>query len=1173
MSDTKPVKSAVAQAEERVLDFWRTGEFFKKTLEKDAPNGEYVFYDGPPFATGTPHFGHILASTIKDMVPRYKTMRGYRVERKWGWDCHGLPIENIVEKDLKIAGRKEIEKYGIAKFNEHARSKVLGYVHDWKETVERIGRWVDFDGSYKTMDNSYIESVWWALKELNEKQNVYEGTRVLPYCPRCETPIANSEIAMDNSYRDIRDISVYVLFELTDRPGVHVLAWTTTPWTLPGNFALAINPELSYVEAVVSKEGKTHTIILAKDRVEEVLVKRGYEISIQKEFPGTELLGLSYKPLFNYFVGHPALEDTKYKAWKIYPATFVEAGSGTGVVHISPGYGEDDMDLAKKEGIPWRHHVTSEGKFSDEIEDLMGRHVKPKPEKPGDHQVMDIEIIKKLAGAGTLFAKEVIAHSYPHCYRCDTPLFYFAIPAWFINIQKSKSRILELNENIHWVPDHLKLGRFGKSAEGAPDWNISRNRFWASPLPIWKSEKTGKFEVIGTLAELKAKVDKKNRFFVMRHGQAENNAKGILSADLHAPYPLTELGKEQVVSAVPELKKLGIKHIYSSDILRTKETALQVAKALGLSEESVVFDPRLREVSFGELEGKDVHLYHKLHETYTAAFAEKMPGGESLTDVRQRIGEFLYETYAKHENDTVLVVGHESPLWIMESVAGGLDVPAAAALRASKQGDYMKNAECRELNFIPIPHNECYELDLHRPYIDEIVFSDGNGGVMRRIPEVIDCWFESGSMPFASQHFPMENKDVFAQRFPAQFVAEYLAQTRTWFYYMHVLGTMLFDKAPFEHVVTTGNVLAEDGQKMSKSKNNFPDPALTFDKYGVDALRYYLLSSPLMRSEDMNFAEKDLDTIYKKIVLRLENVLSFYSMYAKDKVKDGELNTRNLGVLDMWIIERLNETLETFTTHMEMYALDDALRPLEGFVDDLSTWFVRRSRDRLKNEDEDAVVAASVLRHVLHVFSRTIAPSMPFIAERIFAVVKTESDPESVHLASWPEIQELTNTEKEARTVRMEIMTSVRTIVSAVLDERMKANIKVRQPLTKISCSNHVFSHVNPDVQEEYKHLISEETNVKEVVFTEGESDTVSLDTTLTPELIVEGSYRDLVRLIQDKRKEAGLQPGDKITVSLPDTEAMEQILGTWKDELANTVSASKIELSKEHTEATIHVV
>jgi isoleucyl-tRNA synthetase len=584
----------------------------------------------------------------------------------------------------------------------------------------------------------------------------------------------------------------------------------------------------------------------------------------------------------------------------------------------------------------------------------------------------------------------------------------------------------------------------------------------------------------------------------------------------------------------------------------------------------VIFDERLREVNFGELEGKDVNLYHKLHDTYAAAFAEKMPKGESLTDVRQRIGEFLYETYAKYENNTVLIVGHESPLWIMESVAAGLDVPAAAALRASKHGDYMKNAECRQLDFVPIPHNECYELDLHRPYIDEITYSDGSGGVMRRIPEVIDCWFESGSMPFASQHFPMQNKDVFAQRFPAQFVAEYLAQTRTWFYYMHVLGTMLFDRAPFEHVVTTGNVLAEDGQKMSKSKNNFPDPAVTFDKFGVDALRYYLLSSPLMRSEDMNFAEKDLDTIYKKIVLRLENILSFYSMYAKDKVEENWVPT-HLGVLDTWIIERLNETVETFTLHMEMYALDDALRPIEGFVDDLSTWYVRRSRDRLKDQGEDATMAASVLRHVLHVFSRVIAPSMPFIAERIFASVKLQSDPESVHLSNWPEIVELSPEEKEKRSRNMVAMKSVRDIVSSALDLRMKANIKVRQPLSKLSCSNQTFTGMTAEEQKEYTSLISEETNVKDVVLTE--TDVVTLDFTLTPELVTEGAFRDLVREIQDKRKEAGLQPGDKITVLLPETDTVKNILAAWKDDLANTVSATLIETSGEHTEATIHVV
>jgi isoleucyl-tRNA synthetase len=462
------VKSDVALREEKILQFWKENNIFQKTLEKEAPNGNFVFFDGPPFATGLPHYGHILASAIKDAVPRYWTMNGYHVERRWGWDCHGLPIENIVEKDLHISGKKEIEEYGVQKFNEYARSKVLDFVSHWKETVERIGRWVDFDGSYKTMDNTFIESVWWALKEINEKGLLYEGTRVLPYCPRCETPVANSEIAMDGSYKDITDISVYVKFELVDETGTYLLAWTTTPWSLPGDTALAINKEIKYVK--VEYEGKFY--IVAEERLKFVPILKDVEWkdgvnswSIEPE----KLIDKSYIPPFDYYKNIDL--PNKENIWKIWHADFVTVETGTGIAHEAPVFGEEDMDLAKKNNIPFIYHVGHDGKFVNEVTDFAGIKVKPKE----DHQSGDVLIIKNLAHKGFLFAKEKIIHSYPHCFRCETPLYYFAIPAWFIKISEVKERLLSLNEKIIWIPEHLKEGRFKKSMEGAPDWNISRN--------------------------------------------------------------------------------------------------------------------------------------------------------------------------------------------------------------------------------------------------------------------------------------------------------------------------------------------------------------------------------------------------------------------------------------------------------------------------------------------------------------------------------------------------------------------------------------------------------------------------------------------------------------------------------------------------------------------------
>lgn len=613
-------------------------------MQKDAPKGTYVFYDGPPFATGLPHYGHILASVIKDMVPRYKTMQGYSVERRWGWDCHGLPVENIVEKDLRVSGKKQIEALGIETFNEHARSKVLGYVSEWKRTVERIGRWVDFDGSYKTLDNTYIESVWWALKELYAKDLVYEGTRVLPYCPRCETPIANSEIAMDNSYKDIKDISVYVLFRRVKNPSSFFLAWTTTPWTLPGNFALAVHPEMEYVEVRVQKKGSEAVqLILAKERVEEVLTKREYVYTILNTYKGSELVGEVYEPIFPYFKQEGGIDGDR--AWHVYAASFVTKDTGTGIVHIAPGYGEDDMQLAKKERIPWKHHVNHEGVFERIVTDFSGQKVKPKPEKVGDHQTTDVDIVKYLARNGYLFAKETILHAYPHCYRCETPLFYYAIPAWFIRIQDVKARILERNEDINWIPEHLKEGRFKKSAENAPDWNISRNRFWASPLPIWKSEETGEVDFIGSLQELQTKIDKHNTFYIVRHGEAENNVQGILNSDATQPYHLTPKGREQVEVVAQEIKQKGITTIYVSDLTRTRETAEIIRNALGLDIASVHVDPRIREINFGALNGSSSQTYHTLHKTYEEGFLSPVPEGESLNDVRKRVGDFLFDIY------------------------------------------------------------------------------------------------------------------------------------------------------------------------------------------------------------------------------------------------------------------------------------------------------------------------------------------------------------------------------------------------------------------------------------------------------------------------------------------------------------------------------------------------
>jgi len=1151
------IKSQVALNEERILKFWQENKIFEQSLKKNEGKKEYVFYDGPPFATGLPHYGHILGSTVKDIIPRYQTMRGHYVSRKWGWDCHGLPIENIVEKDLKISGKKQIEEIGVEKFNEHARSKVLEYIHEWKRTVDRMGRWVDFDGSYKTMDNTYIESVWWALSELNDKKLIYEGTKVLPYCPRCETPIANSEIAMDNSYKDITDISVYVMLELKDEPKTYLVAWTTTPWTLPGNTAAAVNRDLVYskIKLTASKKaGKENgakipegTFLIAKERAEAVL--KDYEYEVIGECTGDDLVGKSYEPVFGYY--KDAELKNKQNGWKVYAGAFVTAESGTGIVHIAPGFGEDDMRLAKDYELPVILHVNHEGRFKDDVVEFAGKLVKPKPTKeaPQLHQSADIEVIKYLAREGKLFAKEKIIHSYPHCFRCETPLYYFALPAWFIKITEVKEKLLSLNEKIHWVPEHLKEGRFKKIVEGAPDWNISRNRYWASPLPIWKCDACAYVEFIPGIDALKKKTKSTNTFVIMRHGEAENNTRNVVNSDLHQnTFALTEVGKEQVREAIAQLKDKSYDAVFVSPFMRTQQTAEMVTSALQIGKENVFTDARLGEINTGEYDGKSIDDYHSYSLAHPDRFIDGPRGGENYNQVKKRMMDFLYEIDSKYEGKTILIVTHDTPSWLL--FAGVHGKKAYEALEYRGKGKYFfANAEVRELEFYKLPHNAQYELDLHRPYIDAVTWACVcEKGTMKRISEVVDCWLESGSMPFAQVHYPFQNKEWFGEHFPAQFISEYIAQTRTWFYYTHALGVMLFGRNAFEHVVTSGTVLAEDGQKMSKSKGNFPDPWILFDKYGVDALRYYLMSSPVMKSEDLRFSEKGVDEVYKKIILRLNNVVSFYEMYAVG-VKKEETPVHSENVLDKWILSRLNEVAAAVTQGLEDYEMNNAVASFDLFIDDLSTWYLRRSRERFKGENaEDKQAALTTVRFVLFKLAQLMAPFTPFTAEGVYEKVKGEMDPLSVHLTEWPETGKVDGD-------IIEEMAHVRRLVSVALEARSKAAVKVRQPLARLVLKN--------ETKDEFAELIKDEVNVKEVVVDGNIKNETELDLNITPELRDEGIYRELLRSVQDLRKREGLVPSDKVTLQIAATPEGQRIIEKFKTDLERIAGLSTVQFSE----------
>jgi isoleucyl-tRNA synthetase len=1006
----KPVdpKQSLPKMEENILKFWEEKKIFEKSLELRKDAKLYSFYDGPPFATGTPHYGHIVASTMKDVVPRYWTMRGFNVPRVWGWDCHGLPIENIAEKELGITRKKEIlEKYGVARFNEICRSKVLEYVSDWKKVIRRLGRWADMENAYKTMDLPFMESVWWVFKELWDKGLVYEGYRSMHICPRCETTLSQSEVA--EGYKMIKDLSATVKFELKEEPGTFVLAWTTTPWTLIGNVALAVGENIGYIKFLLKKHPKFADAIYISSKDffaslqeanKEAENASEIQLEILREFKGSELVGKKYKPLFDYYSKDENLKNrengwkiypadfvtTEYKplfdyyskdenlknrenGWKIYPADFVTTEDGTGIVHIASAFGEDDMNLGKKYDLPFVSHIDMDGVIRAEAKDFAELDVKP----IDNPQKTDVAIIKYLAKKNLLFAKKQYEHSYPHCWRCDTPLLNYATSSWFVSVEKIKEKMLENAKKINWSPEHIKVGRFGNWLEGARDWSISRQRFWASVIPIWKCN-CGEIKVFGSVVEL-----------------------------------------------------------------------------------------------------------------------EKASG--------QKI------------------------------------------------------------------------MDLHKHVVDEIKFPcEKCKSEMKRIPDVLDTWFDSGSMPYAQAHYPFENKEAFEKSFPADFIAEGIDQTRAWFYYLHVIGAAIKDSAAFRNVIVNGIVLAEDGKKMSKRLQNYPDPAEVMEKYGADALRFYLMSSPVVAAENLNFSEKDLAENVRGMFRMLWNTYSFFVLYANIDEFDPKLRSEQSGKLrfdnslDKWIVSELNSLIKNVNQHMENYELNKTARLFPAFIDNLSNWYIRRSRKRFwKSEnDEDKKQAYETLHYILVELSKSMAPFTPFVSEEIY---KNLSDKESVHLADFPKADEkLINKDLN------EQMQITRRFVKLGLAARAKAGIKVRQPLAQLQ--------INQPVDEEFANLIKDEVNVKEIkfygsvemesgIYTEKEGKwMIGLDTAISDDLRLEGEAREIVRRIQELRKRAGFEVDDRITVFYKGGTSIFQKFG---DLIAREVLATgAIETEKERTDAQI---
>jgi len=1152
-------KSEIAKQEEKILKFWKENDIFKKTLEKPSPKGKFVFYDGPPFATGLPHYGHILAGTMKDVIPRYQTMRGKYVRRVWGWDCHGLPIENLIQKELNVATKKDIEKLGVEKFNEAARSSVFRYDDEWKKIVPRTGRWVDMDNAYTTMDPNFTESVWWGFKRLYEKDLIYEDFKSMHISPLLETPLSNFEV--NQNYKDIEDISIYVKFELVDEPGTFLLAWTTTPWTLFGNVALAVGENIEYVKA--KKDGEHY--IVAKDLAEKVL-KEDYKVV--KNFNGRVLVGKSYRPVFDHYSKNSALKNHK-NGWKIYVGDFVTTEDGTGIVHIAPAFGEDDLNLGKKYNLPFVQHINIDGTIKPEIAELAGRQAKPKSteNEPKKHQETDIEVLKLLAHKGFLFAKEKYTHSYPHCWRTDAPLLNYAMSSWFVKVTAIKNKLISENKKVNWVPSDIKEGRFGNWLEGARDWAISRNRYWGAPIPIWKSEDGKDVEIVGSIEELQKKVPETIiDAYIMRHGESEKNALGIYDDDENT-YGLTDAGKKEAHQAACALKgKVDL--VCASPIRRTKETAQIVADALGVNLQEA---KELVEVDSGLWDGKrptDIRekaLYDNLphEEMYNARRGET---GESWSDVEKRASQFVYKTIKENKGKRILFVTHGGVIvYVLRSMRRLSHSRAYNLFNTPKINSYANPINLK------IDLNTLKEFDFHRPYVDEITWKNKEGKVMKRIPDVFDTWVDSGSMPFAQVHYPFEHKKEFdstsSSLFPADFIAEGLDQTRGWFYVLSVLNNGLFGHVPYKNVIVNGLVLAEDGKKMSKRLSNFPPVEHVLNSYGADAMRYYMLASPVVRAEDLNFSEKGVDEVVKKIILRLKNVYSFFEMYKGDNLTTKRPKSNN--ILDHWVLARLDELIEEVTNFLDTYELDKAARPLADFVDDLSTWYLRRSRDRFKanqpkadaqegKNEEDKKQAINTLGYVLREFCKVLAPFMPFLAENIYQGLRGENDVESVHLENWPQQKSWLEKLFSSHNIKvLSDMSEVRKVISSALEERAREGIKVRQPLSKLT-TDKVFS-------DEFNELIKDEVNVKEVVA----GDKVQLDLEISPELKVEGVARDIVRSVQDMRKKIGLVPDDSIMLTLDGDKKILDAVKKHQEYISSQVKAVEILFEKVETEGT----